>query len=133
MNLWSYLDNQRELKRIEELIEVLDSKIQGLGIDYSRIKVKTTPKNDKIGELVDKLNELKTEQVKAKEKAVKEMARVVELIDGLDDPKQKEILQRRYIEGEAWDTIGQNMGYTWRHLIKLHNQALQEVANDNRP
>ena len=127
MNLWAYLDNQRELNRINDLIEVLDSKIQGLGIDYSRVKVKTTPKNDKISDLIDLLNELKQEQEAKKETAVQEMARVVEVIDSLDDTTQKELLQKRYIDGDTWDSIGQQMGYTWRHLIRLHNQALEKI------
>ena len=128
MNLWNYLDNQRELKRITDLIEVLDSKLQGLGVDYSRIKVKSTPVNDRIGELVDKLNSLKAEQEQAQETAIREMAKVVEAIQSVEDPKQREILQRRYIEGQTWDTIAQEMGYTWRWLIKLHGQALAEIG-----
>ncbi len=49
---------------------------------------------------------------------IKQMTNVVE----------KEILTRRYLLGQSWEKIANEMGYSYRHTTKLHGQALKNFT-----
>ena len=44
----------------------------------------------------------------------------------MEDPRCRLILESRYLNGEAWETIAAKMGYTVRNVQNLHGKALQE-------
>lgn len=68
-----------------------------------------------IDQKVDELYEVKQEIQKA--------------IYKVDDGALRELLQRRYIDGERWETIASEMNYSYRHVIMyLHPKALSEVS-----
>lgn len=50
------------------------------------------------------------------------------LIDLVDDPVQREVLDRRYIRAEMWEDIAMRMNYSRRHINRLHGWALQCIA-----
>lgn len=37
------------------------------------------------------------------------------------------LLELKYIEGATWESIAVEIGYTWRHTIRLHGEALKRV------
>ena len=37
------------------------------------------------------------------------------------------ILTMRYIDGASWEAIAVDIGYTWRHTIRLHGEALPRM------
>ena len=41
----------------------------------------------------------------------------------------KNILISRYINFETWENISQNIGYSYRQILRLHEKALQKVKN----
>ena len=49
------------------------------------------------------------------------------VIGGLTDPRDRELMRRRYIEGQSWEEIAVAMSYTFRHIIRLHGEVLQKI------
>ena len=50
----------------------------------------------------------------------------------MEDPRCRLILESRYLNGEAWETIAAKMGYTVRNVQNLHGKALQEFQVPER-
>lgn len=54
-------------------------------------------------------------------------AETLETIERLNDWKLREVLKRRYIDMQTFEQIAYNMGYGWRHVMRLHKKGLQEI------
>ena len=48
------------------------------------------------------------------------------LIERVNDPSQRLLLEMRYLCGNTWEDIAQKMGYDLRWVYRLHGKALQE-------
>ena len=49
-------------------------------------------------------------------------------IDGVRDGTLRALLLERYIDGKKWEQIAIDLNYSWRQIIRLHGQALQEIT-----
>ena len=92
-------------------------------IEYDKDKVS----NSHIGDLSDAIAALEkyAERVNAKWDeliAMREEAkeRIWEIADG----RYREVLYRRYLQGESWEYIAVGMGYAFRTVTWLHGRAL---------
>ena len=52
---------------------------------------------------------------------------VREVIGGVADPCLRSVLEHRYLRLQSWEQIAVDMGYSWRHLHRLHGVALAET------
>lgn len=48
-------------------------------------------------------------------------------IEGVDDNTLRTLLRLRYINGHTFEQIAVALNYSWRHIIRLHGQALEVV------
>lgn len=89
--------------------------------------------NAKRIKLKDELLQLEYEQLITRSKlwsARMEVCETIEKIMATKDPMAKtyyRILTMRYVEGESWEQIAVDIGYTWRHTIRLHGEALKRM------
>jgi len=51
------------------------------------------------------------------------------LIATIEDPDQQTILYDRYINCMSWEQIAVNMHYSWRHTLRVHGAALQNLKD----
>ena len=65
--------------------------------------------------------------VAAKEKLQDMRARAERLIDAIERPEYREILHRRYLLAERWESIADEMSYSLHHIYKMHGAALIEA------
>lgn len=70
--------------------------------------------NDEANEYTDKLVDLKIQ--------------IAEEIMKLDNENHRIVLRERYIHCKSFEEIAFNEGYVYRHIIRLHNQALDEFG-----
>lgn len=54
--------------------------------------------------------------------------RTLSIISKLDTEAEKEIFKRRYINGEKWEQIADNMNYSRQHINRIHGNALQKMC-----
>lgn len=52
---------------------------------------------------------------------------ILTAIDNLKDERQKELLTRRYINGEGFQDIGEKMHYEKTQMFVIHGRALLEI------
>ena len=54
---------------------------------------------------------------------------IVSQIESLDDHRFVEVLKHRYLYGKRWEQIAVDMKYAFRHVTRLHGQALAAFAS----
>ena len=55
------------------------------------------------------------------------MQEVKAAINTIPDETLKQLLELRYINGYTWEQIAVKINYTWRHVLRLHGEALKHV------
>jgi hypothetical protein len=96
-------------------------------IEYDKDKVS----NSHIGDLSDSIAALEkyAERVKAKwDELVVMREEAKERIGEIADGRYREVLHRRYLQGESWEYIAVGMGYSFRQVTRLHGGALRAIA-----
>ena len=48
-------------------------------------------------------------------------------IEQVQDSRYRRLLRARYLEGMTWEQIAVRMGYSWRQVVRMHGDALNEV------
>ena len=104
-----------------------DDVINLKAIEYDKDKVS----NSHIGDLSDAIAALEkyAERVNAKWDeliAMREEAKT--RIEQVEDGRCREVLMRRYLQGESWEYIAVGMGYAFRTVLWLHGKALERFG-----
>ena len=92
-------------------------------IEYDKDKVN----NSHIGDLSDAIAALEkyAERVNAKwDELITMREEAKERIGEIADGRYREVLYRRYLQGESWEYIAVGMGYAFRTVTWLHGRAL---------
>ena len=61
------------------------------------------------------------------DKFLKSLQEVRELIKLIDDPMQRLIMQKRYLNYQKWEVIAADLGYSWRRVHQLHGEGLKNI------
>lgn len=61
------------------------------------------------------------------EQLVESLREVRSLIKLVDDPMQRLILQKRYLNYQKWEVIAADLGYSWRQVHRLHGNGLNVI------
>lgn len=122
-----YRKNKALILRLKNKIKNLDERITGLrSPSFSDMPRGGTPitKEDMIAEK-DEI-ERRIKRLEDKGKIIK--AEITEKIDELDEVKYAEVLEAFCIECLDFGDIGENMGYSTRHIERLYKEAINEVV-----
>ena len=83
--------------------------------------------SDRVGRTVAKIVDLEQEINEDIDRLVDIKQETMNLIDLLDDIVMRTVLERRYLLHETWEVIAEKMGYSCRHITRLHTEALAEL------
>ena len=72
---------------------------------------------DLVDQYCAKLDELAAEQMQ-----------IEQAIESLQ-PRERELIRYRYIEGLSWEEICVRMSYSWRQTHRIHANALQQIRD----
>ena len=125
--LWRVRDAERELKRLEEEYEQAKSDILHLkAMEYDADKVT----GGKIGDLSDAIAAIEGYM----ERLGKQWDKLIALredakarIEQIEDGRYRDVLVRRYLQGDSWEWIALGMGYDLRWVFRLHGKALRDI------
>ena len=125
--LYGYQDAKRKISRIAMEIKEVESLKSSISIDYSKVRVMTSGRPDKVTGLIDRLSKLEERMETAREEAVLAMERVTRLIDLVSDETIRTVLTRRYLMGEAWQKVSYEMSMDLRWLLRLQAKGIDEI------
>ena len=124
-DLKNYKYNQIWIKDQTEYIETQKETINRLNSILSDMPKGSRKVNDneaeKLGNLMDKFNELMNVIIKEKEN----QKNIVEKINGIEFP-YRNILFKVYIQGKSLVTVASEMNYSYVHICREHGIALNK-------
>ena len=88
---------------------------------------KSDPVGEKAAQLADTIAQIETEQLSTRSRLWYVRSVIVEQIGRVSDPLLQEILYSHYVDGKRFEEIAVNIGYSWRHTIRKHGEALQAM------
>lgn len=128
MNAKEYLSQyNKALRYTEKCFERLEAV---LNVSPGSPKIDGMPKGGEqsdLSEIVGDIIELQKTAEKAKAKALKLAAEIIDTVNSVSDQKEKELLWLRYIDGRKWEEVAEEMHYSSQHIYRLHGQALQSI------
>lgn len=90
-----------------------------------------TGKSDPVGnqatKIADQIRELETKQLKKRGELWIKRSEIIETIGRIGDEKLNRLLWMRYVEDDSFEKIAVEMHYTYRHVVRLHGDALVRV------
>ena len=124
--LWRVRDAERELKLLEQEYEQAKADILHLkAIQYDADKVS----GGKIGDLSDAIAVLEGYAERINEQWDKLIALRREakgLIEQIADGRYRDVLTRRYLQGQTLEEIAVDLRYNYRWIKRLHGRAMGE-------
>lgn len=115
-------------KRLADLEELSTSITQALEGD----RVQTSPRPDRIGQVVARKLDLEYELLEAETDAMDTMNRIYAVLNKLEDPDYQQLLRLRYIKCLQWEDIRDQMHYEIRNIFYIHGRSLvavEEIIN----
>ena len=98
------------------------------GVTLKEIKVLSSPaEHDPMAKDVCSAVDASELLYQKKAEAEQALREILAAIDSLKDEKQKEMLTRRYVNGDGFDKIMEDMHYEKTQVFVIHGRALVEV------
>lgn len=125
---------QNEIAHLSAMIKSEELALLPKAIVYDKDKVQVSP-DDKFSEVCAKISDMQEELgrsiVRLKEKQVQAEL----MIRKLEDPDEREVLRWYYLtlydnRPLTWQQVAIRMNYYRRHVIRIHGNALQHLAED---
>lgn len=125
---------QNEIAHLSAMIKNEELALLPRAIVYDKDKVQVSPE-DRFTEVCAKISDMQEELgrsiVRLKEKQVQAEL----MIRKLEDPDEREVLRWYYLtlydnRPLTWQQVAIRMNYYRRHVIRIHGNALQHLAED---
>lgn len=125
---------QNEIAHLSAMIKNEELALLPKAIVYDKDKVQVSPE-DRFSEVCAKISDMQEELgrsiVRIKEKQVQAEL----MIRKLEDPDEREVLRWYYLtlydnRPLTWQQVAIRMNYYRRHVIRIHGNALQHLAED---
>lgn len=88
----------------------------GIGDPTAGIALKIVQLDEEIAQDIERLVDLKAEA-----------RRLFAQLD--DDLKYKSVMELRYLECMSWRNVAQSLHFSYKHVFKLHSEALRRLYN----
>lgn len=85
--------------------------------------------SDKVGKYASKIADLEKKIDRDIDRLVSLKERIMEIAASLDDYNERNVIERRYILHESLNEISEKMGYSIRHITRIHNQAMEKLES----
>lgn len=88
---------------------------------------KSDPVGEKASKLADTIMSIEEDQLKTRAKLWRVRSEIIEDIGKVGDLVLQEILYSHYVAGKSFEQIAVDIGYSWRHTVRKHGEALQAM------
>lgn len=126
--LKKYLPLKKEAEDLRMQAERLEEDIKSLKVTAITGMPRGNQIRDKIGELVAKVESLREEYLTKYDEALRELYKIEDVINTLDNLTERTLIRKRYIQGMRWEDICTDMGYSWRHIHNIHSKILRKIV-----
>lgn len=125
--LMRYQAAKKQVFYIQERIENLRAELLPGGINYDGMPKGGDPKT--AADIIAQIDEYERRLNAQCLQALKLMVEITGVIARVSSLNCRDVLLERYISGKSWNRIADDEGYSWRHIMRLHEQGLAEVSS----
>ena len=111
---------QYQLIRLRELADLVSPFGNGSGSGEN---------SDKVGKTAAKVVDAENEIKEMINRLITLKRNIEKIIEYVEDPKLRQILTLRYINGHTFEKIAEKMGYSGMQIYRLHRKAMENVIN----
>lgn len=125
----------QKINRLQTRREDIRNDLYSLGgMDMSADRVQTSPKGDRMLELIATVDEIERDLVDEIRQLTEEKQKIIREIERVPQENYKQLLYDRYVLCQRWEKIAldRNKGVRW--IYRLHGKSLQafeKVWNDH--
>lgn len=125
---------QNEIAHLSAMIKNEELALLPKAIVYDKDKVQVSP-DDKFSEVCAKISDMQEELGMSIMRLKGKQIRAELMIRKLEDPDEREVLRWYYLtlydnRPLTWQQVAIRMNYYRRHVIRIHGNALQHLAED---
>ena len=117
---------ERRVETIKDQIEHYKSLVNNCTVTYSD-SPKSTASNYKLEECTQKIMDLQAELCEAMADLVDVTCEISRAIQKIENYDYQDLLVKRYVLGQSWEKIADDMNYGIRNVHRLHGEALREL------
>jgi predicted nucleic acid-binding Zn-ribbon protein len=123
---YRYLVMRRQAieKAIDETLEQATS----TSASISPVTVKAGKVGSRVEDAVIRVVDQQKQLYKMQAEIDRTLAEITEVISRLEDERKRALLTMRYIAGDSWEDIREEMGYEADRCYVLHREALEELV-----
>lgn len=122
--LRKYMQRKAGVRRIEQQLEELKINKINPSAKTGDGMPRGAGQND-LSVYAVKLDELENRLIEKREECIKAFSDIQFAIEEMENEHEKQILTYRYLLGWSWEKISGEMGYTIRHITRMHGFALK--------
>lgn len=125
---------QNEIAHLSAMIKNEELALLPKAIVYDKDKVQVSPE-DRFSEVCAKISDMQEELGMSIMRLKEKQIRAELMIRNLEDPDEREVLRWYYLtlyenRPLTWQQVAIRMNYYRRHVIRIHGNALQHLAED---
>ena len=83
---------------------------------------------DRVPVAVERIVEIERELDREIDRQADLRVRVEAAIRGLSDPKLRDLIRYRYVDGMTWEQIAVELDFTYQWVCALHGRALDQIS-----
>lgn len=117
--------NKMLSNKLSEIYQ-LRSLVSSIGVSFEEDKVQTSGSKDRVGDMVSKIVDLENEAKACCGFYIDLRRKIISQIDSMPKKTYYTVLFARYVEDKTFDVIADEMGYSWRQVLRIHSDALLE-------
>lgn len=111
------------VEQIDELTLLKSPRLDGMP--------RGSPDPSDLSEIVAKAGDIFDKWQKLLDKKYAALSVITDEIEKLPNETEKTLLMLRYINGKTFEQVAVEMGYSWRHTLRIHGQALAHFMEDS--
>lgn len=118
--------NELEIERLEQEIELWESRAQKITVSYSPY-VDCGGQYDRVQTAVGELVELRAALYERLLDSTTLRLEIERSISQMKDERLQLLLELRYIDGLTWEKVAEKLNTEYRWVLRLHKRALSEL------
>ena len=126
--LLKYRSTVREIEWLEREIQKWRSNAERMTASYHAAPASGGSNRRSIEEAVEQIDKLIRRFMDYQSDLIRTRGMIENAIESLRDPVLQEVLQMRYLDGLNFHQIAGKLGYSDRHLVRLHRAALEKMS-----
>lgn len=117
----------REAQELKKQAEKLEDEAKSLKAVVMDGMPKGSGASDSIGNIIVKIEQLRADYLHKYDLALCELYKIERVIDELENPIERMLMRKKYIENKHWEDICVELHYEWAQTHRIHAKILKKI------